>query len=145
MSISSVYNTKILEYARKINCSRKLEFPDGIGRAHSKLCGSTVSVQIKVDNGLVSDYAHDVKACALGKASASIFSFCVVDSSLDDLISLRKKMDSMLQKNGILPEGKFCDFKFLEPVRDYPVRHPSVLLVFDATIEALQQALSHKG
>ena len=137
--LDNVYNAKILEYAGNIERTGVLENPDATARAHSKLCGSTVDVSLKLDGDVVSDFAHKVKACALGQASSSIMARVVVGSSTSELRELRDTMYAMLKEEGPPPQGRFEDFKFLEPVRDYKARHASTLLTFDAVVDCLDQ------
>lgn len=137
--INDVYNTRILEFAGNIQRLGRLDAPDASAKAHSKLCGSTVIVDLKVENGVVSDFAHDVKACALGQASSSIMARHVVGASAEELRALRLTMLRMLKENGSPPEGRFEDLKFLEPVRDYKARHNSTMLTFDAVVDCLDQ------
>src|SRR5688500_3838518 len=129
--INDVYNTRILEFAGNIQRLGRLDAPDASAKAHSKLCGSTVIVDLKVENGVVSDFAHDVKACALGQASSSIMARHVIGATPEELRALRLTMLRMLKENGPPPEGRFEDLKFLEPVRDYKARHNSTMLTFD--------------
>ena len=137
--LDSVYNTKILEYAGNIERIGELDAPDAVARAHSKLCGSTVDVQLKLADGVVADFGHQVKACALGQAASSIMARVVIGSSSPELRELRETMYKMLKENGPAPEGKFTEFRFLEPVRDYKARHASTLLTFDAVVDCLNQ------
>jgi NifU-like protein involved in Fe-S cluster formation len=111
----------------------------GSATAHSKLCGSTVTVDLKMDGDTVTDFAHDVKACALGQASSSIMARNVVGSRADELRSLRETVRRMLKENGAPPQGKWADVAVLEPVRDYKARHASTLLTFDAVVSAIDQ------
>lgn len=138
--ISDVYNAKILDYAGNIPRIGRLQNPDASATAHSKLCGSTVIVDIRMDKDVVVDFAHDVKACALGQASASIMARHVIGSTSEELRQVREQMKDMLKENGMPPEGKFEELKFLEPVRDYKARHASTMLTFDAVVEAIAQA-----
>ena len=131
MSIDSVYNAKILDYAGNIERIGRLENPNGSAKAHSKLCGSTVVVDVNQQDGRVSDFAQDVKACALGQASAAILAKNVIGCTLDELQVARQQMLVMLKENGPPPTGKFEELKFLEPVRDYRARHASTMLAFD--------------
>ena len=119
--------------------------PDGVAKAHSKLCGSTVSVEIKLIDGVVSDYAQDVKACALGQASSAILAKNVIGRSLQELQNVRVEMLAMLKQNGPAPGGEFAELKFLEPVREYRARHASTMLPFDAVVEAFEQAEQKAG
>jgi NifU-like protein involved in Fe-S cluster formation len=137
--INDVYNAKILELAGNIPRLGRLAHPDATATAHSKLCGSTVTVDIKLDNGAVSDFAHDVKACALGQASSSIMARHVIGAKPDELRALRDTVRKMLKENGPPPDGKWADIAVLEPVRDYKARHASTLLTFDAVVSAIEQ------
>lgn len=137
--LSDVYNGKILEYAGNIQRLGRLTNPDATARAHSKLCGSTVTVDLNMKDGAVTDFAHEVKACALGQASSSIMARNVIGSSAGELRRLRETMIAMLKQGGPPPEGKFAEFHFLEPVRDYKARHASTLLTFDAVVDCVDQ------
>jgi NifU-like protein involved in Fe-S cluster formation len=137
--IDDVYNAKILGFAGNIARIGRLEDPDATARAHSKLCGSTVVVDLKMENGVVTDFAHDVKACALGQASSSIMAANVVGATADELREVRETMHLMLKENGAPPAGRFADLKYLEPVRDYKARHASTMLTFDAVVDAIGQ------
>ncbi len=137
--IDDVYNAKILGFAGNIARIGRLESPDATARAHSRLCGSTVIVDLKMDHDVVSDFAHDVKACALGQASSSIMAQNVIGATAAELRAVRDIMRKMLMENGPPPEGRFADLKYLEPVRDYKARHASTLLTFDAVVDCLDQ------
>ncbi|MEP3428244.1 MAG: iron-sulfur cluster assembly scaffold protein [Roseibium sp.] len=137
--LDDIYNAKILEFAGNIPRIGRLEHPDATAKAHSKLCGSTVVVDLCVKDGVVTDFAHDVKACALGQASASIMAQHVVGANADELRGVQNTMRAMLKEGGDPPEGRFEDLKFLEPVREYKARHASTLLTFDAVVDALEQ------
>ncbi|MEZ5841052.1 MAG: iron-sulfur cluster assembly scaffold protein [Hyphomicrobiales bacterium] len=137
--LDAIYNRKILEFAGNIPRLGRLEHPDASATAHSRLCGSTVTVDLKMDGDTVADFAHDVKACALGQASSSIMARNIVGASAAELRDVREAMRRMLKENGPAPEGRFADLAFLEPVRDYKARHASTLLTFDAVVEALDE------
>ena len=137
--LDDIYNSKILEFAGNIPRIGRLESPDATAKAHSKLCGSTVVVDINVKDGVVTDFAHDVKACALGQASSSIMAGNVVGATSDELREVQKTMRAMLKEGGEAPTGRFEDLKFLEPVSEYKARHASTLLTFDAVVDALDQ------
>lgn len=139
--LSDIYNKRILELAGNLPRLGRLPAPDGTATAHSKLCGSTVTVDVALGaDGRVADFAHDVKACALGQASSSIMARHVVGSSADDLRALRDAVRAMLKAGGAPPEGRWADCAVLEPVRDYRARHASTLLTFDATVDAVEAA-----
>lgn len=137
--IDDVYNTKILGFAGNIERIGRLEHPDATATAHSKLCGSTVTIDLKMQDGVVTDFAHDVKACALGQASSAIMAANIIGASADELRAVRETMRRMLKENGAPPEGRFADLKYLEPVRDYKARHASTMLTFDAVVDAIGQ------
>jgi NifU-like protein involved in Fe-S cluster formation len=137
--LNDVYNAKILELAGTIPRIGRLSDADASATAHSKLCGSTVTVDLKMDGDTVSDFAHDVKACALGQASSSIMARNVVGAKADELRSLRETVRKMLKENGAPPSGKWADIAVLEPVRDYKARHASTMLTFDAVVSAIDQ------
>ena len=137
--LDDIYNRRILEFAGSIPRIGRLEAPDATATAHSRLCGSTVTVDLKIDGEVVTDFAHEVKACALGQASSSIMARHVVGASADELRAVRETMRRMLKEGGPPPEGRFADLQFLEPVRDYKARHASTMLTFDAVVDALDQ------
>jgi NifU-like protein involved in Fe-S cluster formation len=137
--LDDVYNKRILELAADIPRLGRLEHPDASATAHSKLCGSTVTVDLSMQGDRVTDFAHDVKACALGQASSSIMARHVVGSSAGELRDVRRLMQKMLKEDGQPPEGKWADLAVLEPVRDYRARHASTLLTFDAVVKAIDE------
>jgi SUF system NifU family Fe-S assembly protein len=137
--INEVYNQRILELAGNIPRLGRLNDPDATATAHSKLCGSTVTVDLKMDGDTVTDFAHEVKACALGQASSSIMAQKVVGSNAAELRELRDSVRKMLKENGAAPTGKWTDIAVLEPVRDYKARHASTMLTFDAVVSAIDQ------
>ena len=142
--IDDVYNAKILGFAGNIGRIGRLPHADASATAHSRLCGSTVTVDLEMHDGVVTDFAHEVKACALGQASSSIMAANVVGASAGELRAVRETMRKMLKENGAPPEGRFADLKYLEPVRDYKARHASTLLTFDAVVSAIDQIESKR-
>jgi NifU-like protein involved in Fe-S cluster formation len=134
--LNDIYNKRIIELAGNIPRLGRLPDPDASATAHSKLCGSTVKVDLKMDGPVVTDFAHDVKA---GQASSSIMASHVVGSTADELRELRETVRKMLKENGSPPNGKWSDIALLEPVRDYKARHASTLLTFDAVVDAIGQ------
>jgi NifU-like protein involved in Fe-S cluster formation len=138
--LNEVYNRRILELAASIPRIGRLAQPDATATAHSKLCGSTVTVDLKMDGDVVTDFAHEVKACALGQASSSIMARHVVGAKAGELRSLRDNVRRMLKENGAPPQdGTWADIAVLEPVRDYKARHASTMLTFDAVVDAIGQ------
>lgn len=137
--IDEIYNRQILKLASDIPRLERLAQPDATAVAHSKLCGSKVTVDLVLQNGVVSDFGHDVKACALGQASSSVMARHIVGSSAVELRSLKDQMHKMLKEQGPVPQGKWAELEALVPVRDYKARHASTLLTFDAVVDALNQ------
>ena len=137
--LSEIYNQRILELAGNIPRQGRLAAPQASARAHSKLCGSTIVVDVAMENGKVVDFAQDVKACALGQAAASIMGRHVIGSTGPELRGLRDRVRAMLKENGAPPDGAWADVGVLEPVRDFKARHASTLLAFEATVDAVDQ------
>lgn len=134
-----IYNRRILELAAAIPRLGRLPAPDASARAHAKLCGSTVTIDLVMREGVVTDFAHDVKACALGQAASSIMARHVIGASAAELRTLRDTVGRMLKEGGDPPGGRWSDVAVLEPVRDYKARHASTLLTFDAVVDAIGQ------
>jgi NifU-like protein involved in Fe-S cluster formation len=138
--LTDVYNKRILELAAHIPHLGRLDAPDATATAHSKLCGSTVTVDLSMDGETVTDFAHEVKACALGQASSSIMGAHVIGATAGELRGIRETVRRMLKENGAPPaDGKWADLAVLEPVREYKARHASTLLTFDAVVSAIDQ------
>jgi NifU-like protein involved in Fe-S cluster formation len=137
--INDVYNKRIIELAGNIPRLGRLSDAQASATAHSKLCGSTVTVDLKMAGDEVIDFAHEVKACALGQASSSIMASNVIGAKAEELRNLRETVRRMLKENGAPPQGKWADIAVLEPVRDYKARHASTLLTFDAVVDAVNQ------
>lgn len=138
--LSDLYNEKILAYAANIPRLGRLEHPDASATHRSRLCGSQVTVDLKMEDGRVADFAHDVKACALGQASSSIMAQNVIGLTVPELEALEATVTAMLKEGGPPPSGKFADFAVLAPVAEHKSRHASTLLTFGATLEAARKA-----
>ena len=144
--LNEVYNRRIIELAGNIPRLGRLDRPDASATAHSKLCGSTVTVDLRMSGDEITDFAHEVKACALGQASSSIMARNVVGAKADELRQLRDGVCKMLKENGAPPaDGKWADIAVLEPVRDYKARHASTMLTFDAVVDAINQIEKKRG
>ena len=143
--LDDVYNARILELAASIPRLGRLAQPDGSATAHSRLCGSTVTVDVVMDGDRVAEFGHDVKAFALGQASSSIMAQHVVGSTAAELKDLRDAVRRMLKENGAPPAGKCADVAVLEPVREFKARHASTLLTFDAVVEAVGKATAARA
>jgi NifU-like protein involved in Fe-S cluster formation len=141
----TIYTARILELAADIPRLGRLAAPDATATAHSRLCGSTVTIDLSLSDGRVSDFAQDVRACALGQASSSLMGRHILGARPAELIALRDTMRRMLKENGPPPSGQWAEFAVLEPVRDYKPRHASTLLTFEAVVEALGRIADPPG
>jgi NifU-like protein involved in Fe-S cluster formation len=137
--LDDIYSKRVLELAADIPRLGRLAQPQASAKAHSRLCGSTVTIDLSMQDGVVSDFAHDVRACALGQASSSLMARNIIGASPEELHALREKMFAMLKQGGPPPDGKWAEFAVLEPVRNYKARHASTMLTFDAVVDALGQ------
>lgn len=140
MDLSELYNARIIELAAAIGSAERLAHPQGRATTHSKLCGSTVTVELVLADGKVAEYGQTVKACLLGQASASVMARNIVGSTPAELREIGGQMRRMLKQGAPPPNGRWADLAVLEPVKDYKARHASTLLVFDAVEQALAQA-----
>ena len=143
--LDGIYNRGVLDLAGNLSRLGRLAAPDASATAQSRLCGSTVTVDLKMDGDRVADFAHEVRACALGQAAAAVMAKNIVGASEAELRTVREEMRRMLKENGSPPTGRFAELAVLEPVRDYKPRHPSTMLTFDAVVEALDKIRSNRG
>ncbi|WDR05503.1 iron-sulfur cluster assembly scaffold protein [Devosia rhodophyticola] len=139
MELSDLYSEKILNIAANALNPPRLVQADASARKVSRICGSVVEVDLVVRDGTITDYGHDVSACALGQTSAAIVAKHIVGTPVGAFRHLRDQMHAMLKENGPPPAGKWEELRYLEPVREYRARHASTLLVFDAVVEALKK------
>ena len=135
--LDDIYNIKIIELASNIANLGRLDNPNATATKVSRLCGSKVTVDIIIKSNVVVEFAHDVKACALGQASSSIMAKNIIGSSKEELFLISKTMEKMLKNDGPVPEGRWSELAFLQPVKDYKSRHSSTMLTFEAVNEAL--------
>ena len=138
-TLSEIYNARILELAASIPHAARLAEPDASATAHSKLCGSTVSVDLRMDGERVANFGQSVKACLLGQSAASVMGREIIGSTAAELRQVGAVMRRMLKENGAPPTGRWADLAVLQPVKDYKARHASTLLVFDAVERALDE------
>lgn len=138
--LNEIYNQRILELSANIPDTPRLDKPDATATAHSKLCGSTVTVDIQLTGDRVTGYGQTVKACLLGQAAASIMGHNILGSHAKELRDVAAAMRKMLKADGSPPGGRWADLAVLQPVKDYKARHASTLLVFDAVEKALGEA-----
>jgi NifU-like protein involved in Fe-S cluster formation len=120
----------------------RLDAPDGASTKVSRVCGSVVTVELKLENGAVSEIAVHPKACALGQAATGVLAMQAIGASPKEIRDARDALRAMLKEGAAPPAGRFWELRHLEGVRDYPARHASTMLAFDAAVEALDQALT---
>src|ERR1700744_3578963 len=140
--IDDLYSAKLLALAANMPRIGRLAAPDASVEKIAKLCGSRGVVDVTLEDGRVADFAQDVKACALGQAAASVLGAHVIGASLDELEVTRSQFRAMLKAGGPAPDGRFSDLAMLAPVKDYPARHASTLLAFEAAAEAVRTAVA---
>tara|TARA_Y100000589_G_scaffold319101_1_gene347288 strand:+ start:9211 stop:9666 length:456 start_codon:yes stop_codon:yes gene_type:complete len=140
--VENLYNERILELAATLSKVGRLENAEFSSEAVSRLCGSKVTVDIKISGDKVNDFSHVVKACALGQASSSVMAKKIIGTDINELLDLKIRMKEMLKDDGPPPSGKWSDLEVLQPVKDYKGRHSSVLLTFDAVEDCINQYLS---
>jgi NifU-like protein involved in Fe-S cluster formation len=138
--IDELYSARILGLAANLPHSGRLAAPEGTGDRVARLCGSKAIVDVTLDDaGRIEAFAQDVKACALGQAAAGVLGEVVIGTSLDELVAARDAMSAMLKAGGDGPTGRFEGLRALKQVADYPARHASTLLTFDAVVDAITQ------
>ncbi|PUB12796.1 iron-sulfur cluster assembly scaffold protein [Yoonia sediminilitoris] len=133
-----LYSGRILALAADMPRTTRLENPTATAKKRSPLCGSTVTVDINVEDGVITDYGQDVKACALGQAAAAVVGGAIVGCTVDQVKQGRDELFAMLKSDGPVPAAPFSELEVLEPAKDYKNRHASILLAFDATLDALE-------
>ena len=138
--MDDLYHPRILELAAAIPNVGRLDAPDGASTKVSRVCGSVVSVELKLKDGLVSEIAVHPKACALGQAATAVLAMHGVGATPQEIIDARNGLRAMLKEKAPPPSGRFWELRHLEGVREYPPRHASTMLAFDAAVEALEQA-----
>jgi NifU-like protein involved in Fe-S cluster formation len=135
-----LYSARILELAADIPHHGRLENPDASVKRRAPLCGSTVTVDLKTDGTVITDYAAEVKACALGQAAASVVGANIIGCSYDQVVAARDALKAMLKSDGPTPAEPFDGLEVLRPARDYKNRHASILLTLEAAAEAMEEA-----
>jgi NifU-like protein involved in Fe-S cluster formation len=139
MELSDLYSQKILDLAGNARQPGRLAQPDASARKVSRVCGSVIEVDLKVKDGVITAYGHEISACALGQTSAAVVAREIVGTPVGEFRQVRQQMHAMLKENGAPPSGKWDDLRYLEPVREYRARHVSTLLVFDAVVDAIEK------
>lgn len=138
--MDDLYHPRILELAADIPHVGRLDAPDGAATKVSRVCGSVVTVELKLKDGVVSEIAVHPKACALGQAATGVLALNAIGATAQDIRGARDALRAMLKEGGPPPSGRFWELRHLEGVRDYPARHASTMLAFDAAVDALEQA-----
>ncbi|WP_370401519.1 iron-sulfur cluster assembly scaffold protein [Sulfitobacter sp. JB4-11] len=133
-----LYSARILALAADIPHLGRLEAPDATVKRRSPLCGSTVTVDVKVRDGKIADLGQDVKACALGQAAAAVTGAAAPGATLEQIEKARDQLRKMLKEAGPVPDAPFDGFEVLSPAVDYKNRHASILLSIEAMAEAMQ-------
>ena len=138
--MDELYHPRVLELAADIPHVGRLEHPDGAATKVSRVCGSVVTVELKVKDGVVSEIAVHPKACALGQASTGVLAMHAIGATPAEIRAARDALRAMLKDGAAPPTGRFWELRHLQGVRDYPPRHASTMLAFDAAVEALEKA-----
>ena len=140
--LMKLYSTRILALAANMSKTDRLDAPSATVKRRAPLCGSTVTVDLAIQNGIVTDYGQDVKACALGQASASVVGAAIVGCSIDQVVTARDELRAMLKSNGPIPTAPFEELEVLIPAREYKNRHDSILLALNASVQAIEESQS---
>ena len=133
-----LYSGRILALAADMPRTTRLTTPTATAKKRAPICGSTVTVDVQLDDGVITDYGQDVKACALGQAAAAVVGANIVGLTPGQIKAGRDQLFDMLKNDGAVPAAPFNDLEVLQPAKDYKNRHASILLAFDATLDALE-------
>ncbi|MGV3575550.1 MAG: iron-sulfur cluster assembly scaffold protein [Devosia sp.] len=145
MALIELYSDKILDIAANALQPGRLPAPDASARKVSRICGSVIEVDIAVTDGVITGYGAEVSACALGQTSAAIVAREIVGTRVEDFRATALQVREMLKAEGSPPDGKWSDLAYLEAVREFPARHASTLLVFDAVVDAIDKTTSEQS
>jgi NifU-like protein involved in Fe-S cluster formation len=140
--IDDLYSDRILRLAANMPRAGRLADPHGTAEKTAKLCGSRIRVDLCLEDGVVVDFAQEVKACALGQAAAAVLGANVIGAKVEEVAGARDALRAMLKSGGAPPTGRFADLAVLAPVRDFPPRHASTMLALEATVAAAEAALA---
>jgi NifU-like protein involved in Fe-S cluster formation len=138
--MEDLYHPRVLELAADIPHLGRLDQPDGAATKVSRVCGSVVTVELKLQDGKISAIAVHPKACALGQAATGVLAMHAIGASPGEVREARDALRAMLKEGAEPPAGRFWELRHLQGVRDYPPRHASTMLAFDAAVDALEQA-----
>lgn len=135
--LMQLYSRRILALASSIPHLGRLEHPQGSAHQRSPQCGSSVTVDLRLDGDRISEFAQEVRACALGQASAAVLGKAVIGRNRAEIAQTREELIAMLKHDGPAPTGYFDDLETLTPAKEFPNRHASILLAWDATLAAI--------
>ena len=138
--LMKLYSQRILALAAGIPHIGRLDHAQGSAMRRSPLCGSTVTVDVRIEAGRIADFAQDVKACALGQSSASVLGAHAVGRTRAEIEAARAQLKAMIKADGPVPDAPFDELEVLRPARDYKNRHASILLAWEATLAAMDEA-----
>lgn len=138
--IDALYSAKVLKLAAHMPHAGRLPAPQASVEKTAKLCGSRIVIDLSLKDGVVADFAQEVKACALGQAAAAVLGASVIGATPAEIEEARAGLSAMLKSGGPAPTGRFADLAMLEPVKDYAPRHASTLLAFEAAAQAAREA-----
>jgi len=142
--MEDLYHPRVLELAADIPHLGRLDQPDGAATKVSRVCGSVVTVELKLKDSKISDIAVHPKACALGQAATGVLAMHAIGAAPAEIREARDSLRAMLKDGAEPPAGRFWELRHLQGVRDYPPRHTSTMLAFDAAVDALERA-TEKG
>ena len=135
-----LYHPRVLELAADIEHIGRLPSAQGSSTKVSRVCGSVVTVDVALRDGLIADIGLEVQACALGQAAAAVLAKNAIGATIEDIRAARDALHAMLKSGGPPPQGRFWELRHLQGVKDYPPRHASTMLAFEAALEACEQA-----
>ncbi|WP_439110522.1 iron-sulfur cluster assembly scaffold protein [Lentibacter sp.] len=138
--LMKLYSARILALAADVPRLERLQSPSGTAHRRAPLCGSNLTVDVTLENGVITDFGQDVKACALGQAAASVVASNIIGCTRADVQAARDALAAMLEANGPAPQAPFDALKVLLPAREFKNRHASILLCLNATLDALDAA-----
>ena len=138
--MSELYHARVLELAAGLEHVGRLRAPEGTSTKVSRVCGSTVTVDLTLDGDVISDFAIEAQACALGQAAAGVLAMRAIGATVAEVIAARDGLSAMLRQGAPAPTGRFWELRHLEGVRDYPARHASTMLAFEAAVAAIEMA-----
>jgi NifU-like protein involved in Fe-S cluster formation len=145
VDLMKLYSAQILQLTTELSRVGRLDSPSHSAKRRAPLCGSSVTVDLLVEDGVISNYAHNVKACALGQAAASVVAKNIVGRSTTQVVATRNALSKLLVEDGPVPEPPFEGLEVLRAAKDYKNRHASIMLTLDAACDALSGSSATHG